>query len=249
MTVSTLHGDCRELLKDVPTGSVDLVIADPPYGDTACEWDKQVYGWLDELPRVLKPSGSLWCFGSLRFFVDRGADFADWNYAQDVVWEKHNGSNSFADRFRRVHELIAQFYPKGRPWAEVYKKPVYSDDSVAKAVRRKQKAQHWSKIKGHHFMSVDGGPRILRSVMCHRSEHGVAIHPTQKPAALLLPLIEYSCPPGGTILDPMAGSGSTGIAASVLDRHAILIEKDAGIYERMRLRISRDAPLFVSEAV
>lgn len=236
-------GDCREVLRTLPDACVDLVIADPPYGDTNCDWDKQVDGWLDELPRVLKPSGSLWCFGSMRFFLDRGADFRDWKYAQDLVWEKQNGSNSLADRFRRVHELLVQFYPKGRPWGEVYKKPVYCDDATGRTIRRKQKVQHWSKIGGHHYTSVDGGPRLLRSVLYCRSEHGRAEHETQKPAHLLLPLIEYSCPQGGVVLDPMAGSGTTGIAARATGRSAVLIELRPAAVEIARRRIGSDAPL------
>ncbi len=145
----------------------------------------------------MKPSATLWCFGSMRFFLDRSADFRDWNYAQDIVWEKHNGTNALADRFRRVHELIIQFYPKGRPWADVYKQPQHTDDATARTLRRKQKPQHWSKIETSRYTTVDGGPRLLRSVLFCRSEHGHAIHETQKPAALLIPLIRYSCPEGG----------------------------------------------------
>jgi len=244
MGVEIIHGDCREVLQGLPAASVDLVLTDPPYGDTALAWDRCVDGWLADIPRVLKPSGSLWCFGSMRFFMDRAGDFAEWNYAQDVVWEKHNGSNSFADRFRRVHELIVHFYPRSTKWADVYKKPVTTDDAVAQSVRRKQKAQHWSKLKGHHFTSIDGGPRLMRSVLVHRSEHGRAVHPTQKPVNLLLPLIEYSCPPGGLILDCFAGSGTTGIAANVSKRDAILIEVDGDYASIARNRMSQDMPLF-----
>lgn len=190
-------GDCREVLRTLPDACADVVIADPPYGDTSCDWDKQVDGWLDELPRVLKLSGSLWCFGSMRFFLDRGADFRDWKYAQDLVWEKQNGSASFSDRFRRVHELIVQFYPADRPWADVYRKPQFTSDATARTIRRKQKPQHWGGIGPATYKSEDGGPRLLRSVLYCRSEHGRAEHETQKPAHLLLPLIEYSCPQGG----------------------------------------------------
>jgi site-specific DNA-methyltransferase (adenine-specific) len=237
------HGDCREILRDLPDASVDLVLTDPPYGETACEWDVRVDGWLAELPRVMKPTASLWCFGSMRFFLERASDFSGWKYAQDIVWEKHNGSNSLADRFRRVHELAVQFYPAGRPWSEIYKKPVYSDDAIARSVVRKQKVQHWSKLAGAPYESKTGGNRLLRSVMVCRSEHGQAIHPTQKPTRLLAPLIEYSCPPLGVVLDCFAGSGSTGIASNALGRSAILIERDAGHLANIRERVRMDAPL------
>lgn len=244
MSVRVLEGDCRDVLKTLPDACVDLVLTDPPYGDTVCDWDTRVDGWLSELPRVMKPSASLWCFGSMRFFMERASDFKGWRYAQDVVWEKHNGSNSFADRFKRVHEHVVQFYPSSSKWSAIYKNPVFSDDAVARAVRRKQRAQHWSKIESSAYMTVDGGPRMLRSVLVCRSEHGRALHPTQKPELLLAPIVEYSCPPGGMVLDCFAGSGTTGATAKALDRDAILIELDSFYVEVARERIASAAPLF-----
>lgn len=70
----------------------------------------------------------------------------------------------------------------------------------------------------------DGGPRLMRSVLQVRSEHGRAVHPTQKPLGILRPLIQYSCSIDGTMLDPFAGSGSTLLAARELGRRAIGIE-------------------------
>src|SRR5207244_1510795 len=99
---------------------------------------------------------------------------------QDIVWEKHNGSNAFDDRFRRVHELVVQFYRKDTKWENVYKCPLYSADATARTVRRKAHPQQWGDIGGRVYESHDGGPRLLRSVLCCRSEHGRALHPTQK---------------------------------------------------------------------
>jgi len=247
MTVRIITGDCRDVMKSLTTASVDLVLSDTPYGVTACAWDKCVDGWLDELPRIMKPSASLWCFGSMRFFMERSSDFAKWKYAQDLIWEKHNGSNGFADRFRRVHEHVVQFY-RGK-WRDVYKNPVHSDDATARCVRRKQKAQHWSKIEPGNFISVDGGPRLMRSVICARSMHGRAIHPTQKPEALLAPIIEYSCPQGWVILDCFGGSGSTGVVAESMGRNAILIEKDRKMAMASCRHLNAQAPLFNSSVV
>lgn len=218
------QGDCRDLLASLDAESIDCVIADPPYGETALEWDRWPQGWLAAVRRVLKPTGSMWVFGSLRMFMSRAGEFEGWRMAQEVVWEKHNGSNSFADRFRRVHELAAHFYRDDAQWSAVYKKPIYSADATARSVRRKQKAQHWSKIDGHHFVSVDGGPRLMRSVIYERSEHGRALHPTQKPIGLVGCLVEYACPPGGMVLDPFFGSGTTGVAAQIYGVKCIGIE-------------------------
>lgn len=244
MTVTILVGDVREQIHSIADQSIDLIVADPPYAETALEWDKWPDGWATLMLRVLKPSGSMWVFGSLRMFMERASEFDRWKHAQEIVWEKHNGSNSFADRFRRVHELAVHFYPKTAKWAEIYKKPLYSNDAVAKTVRRKQKAPHWSKIEGHVFTSIDGGPRLLRSVIYARSEHGRAIHPTQKPVEVVRLLAEYSCPPGGTILSPFFGSGTDAIAAKAIAAHCIGIELSQPYAELARIRLNNDAPLF-----
>src|SRR4051794_29843617 len=96
------HADCREILGDLaPT----VAIADPPYGETSLEWDRWVDGWPD-----LVRGDSMWCFGSMRMFLERGAEFAGWKLSQDLVWEKHNGSGFHADRFKRVHENVLHWY-------------------------------------------------------------------------------------------------------------------------------------------
>ena len=129
-------------------------------------------------------------------------------------------------------------------WAAIWKQPQFTNDAVARQVRRKKRPPHWGQIEQIiGTESDDGGPRLMRSVMSVRSEHGSAVHPTQKPVELLKPLIAYSCPEGGTVLDPFAGSGSTGIAARIMSRNAVLIEANAEYAEIARVRIRDDAPL------
>src|SRR5258708_5604831 len=106
MNVRILTGDCRDVLAGLPAESVHCVVADPPYGETSLAWDRAVAGWVAAIDRVLAPTGSMWVFGSLRSFMEaaRTDEMRGWSVAQDIIWEKHNGSNAFADRFRRVHE-------------------------------------------------------------------------------------------------------------------------------------------------
>ncbi len=218
---ATLYcGDCREILPTLQ--KVDAVITDPPYGVTSLGWDKRVMGW-----EKLLPSDCLWCFGSMSFFMR--ADFGDWKYAQEIVWEKHNGSNFHADRFRRVHELIVMFY-RG-PWESLYRSVPVTMDATAKAVRRKGRPAHMGDIKANTYLSHDGGPRLMRSVISARSCHGFAQHPTQKPVEIIQPLCHYSCSPTGTVLDPFMGSGSVGVACANLGRKFIGIEIDERFYD------------------
>lgn len=219
--ITIYRGDCRKILPLLE--EADCVIADPPYGETSLDWDVPVSDWLPIVP--VKKTGSLWCFGSFRSFLNSATDWKDWAFAQDVIMEKHNGSGFHADRFKRVHELAAQFY-RGR-WKDVYKSVVKTQDAVKKTARRKFRPTHMGQIERGAFLSLDGGPRLMRSVIKVRSCHGYAEHPTQKPISFIGPLIEYSCPPGGIVLDPFMGAGSVLRAAKDLGRRAIGIEKNA----------------------
>jgi len=249
MTVQFFIGDMRDHLSAIPDASVDAIITDPPYGETSLPWDKRVPGWQTMLLRVLKPTGSMWVFGSLRLFMETATEFAGWRMSHDVVWEKHNGTGLFNDRFRRVHEIAAHFYPAGAKWDSVYKAPQFTNDERARVVRKKGRPAQWIGATGETvYRSEDGGPRLMRSVLPVRSEHGRAEHPTQKPLALLEPMLAYCCPPGGLVLDPFGGSGSTGIAAKQAGRRAILIELNPEYAEIARKRIDGDAPLFAPEA-
>lgn len=241
--MTILVGDCRDVLPTLPEGFADCCIADPPYGDTSLDWDQVCDGWIPHVARALKPAASIWVFGSMRFLAPLFAEMkkAGFTYSQDVVWAKQNGTGFHADRFRRVHEHAVMFY-RGR-WGDVYHAPQTTDDARKRTVRRKQRPAHTGGIGGHHYTSEDGGPRLMRSVIEVRNEHGRAVHPTQKPVGLLLPLIRYSCPVGGTVLDPFAGSGSTGAAAEIAGVDAVLIEKHPGRADTMRERLENEAPL------
>lgn len=224
MSYEIHQSDCRDIARAMAPASVDLVIGDPPYAETSLGWDCIVPGWLAELPRIMKPSASVWIFGSLRSFMAMAGDLADWNMAQDIVWEKQNGTNMADDRFKRVHELVAQFYRES--WGDVFKAPVHTMDAVARQVRRKKMPPHWGKIDESFYVTEDGGPRLARSVQRIANCHGYAEHPTQKPEALIELLLNFSCRPGGTVFDPFAGSGAVGCAAGRLGLNYIGSELD-----------------------
>jgi site-specific DNA-methyltransferase (adenine-specific) len=242
------HGRCEDVLPTLEAGCVDLVLTDPPYGETSLEWDVRVAGWLPLLPSLMTPSASLWCFGSLRFFMEESASFVGWNHAQEIVWEKHNGSIFHADRFRRVHELVVHLYPDGTRWGDVYKRPQTTPDVVKHQMRRKARPTHSGDIGAATYVSEDGGPRLMRSVLQVRSCHGYAQHPTQKPIGIVTPLVEYSCPVGGLILDPFMGSGTTLRAAMDLGRRAIGIEREERYCEIAAKRLQQSVLPLLQEA-
>jgi site-specific DNA-methyltransferase (adenine-specific) len=235
MSVRLLIGDCRDLMG--AEGLFDMILADPPYGDTSLAWDRKVAGWEAVAREALKPSGSMWVFGSMRYFLAEGVP-TGWRYAQDVVWEKHNGSGFHADRFKRVHEHAVQLYRDDAPWSGVFNDVQTTADATPRAVRRKKRPAHTGHIDASHYVSEDGGPRIMRSVIPMRSMHGRAIHPTEKPSALLEILIRTSCPPGGLVGDFFAGSGAGGDAASMCGRNYVGCEIDPSMAEKARARLS-----------
>ncbi|WP_432830878.1 DNA-methyltransferase [Dactylosporangium sp. CA-092794] len=229
------HGDCRDLL---PLLHADAIIADPPYQQTSLRWDRWPTGWLTAAAQC---TNSLWCFLPLRQFAMppfRGREFAaaGWRLSQDLepdldtehdhwTWAKHNGSGFATDRFRRIHETATHWY-RG-PWSSIY----HDVPSVAgqprppaATIAHRPQPPHTGRIGSAGY--TYGPTRLARSVIYARSEHRTGIHPTQKPLAVLDLLIRYASPPGGTVVDPFAGSGSTGIAARAAGRHAVLIESD-----------------------
>lgn len=211
-----VEGDALATMALLPPASIDACITDPCYGETSCDWDVRVPGWPAAVRRVLKPTGSLWVFGSLRAFLETYDDFKDWRLAQDVVWEKHNGSGFCADRFKRVHELVVQFYPADAKWAAVYKdvQKVPGEARPGATINSKQadRAAHRGAIEGKKYEYTD--ERLMRSVIYARSMHGQGVkHETPKSPDFVDPIVRYSCPPGGVVLDPFCGSAQIGVSA------------------------------------
>ncbi len=232
-------GDCRDIMVRWPDGIADACITDPPYGDTSLDWDKQVRGWLPLAARLLKPSAPIWVFGSMRFLAPLFSEMEklDFRYSQDIVWEKQNGTGFHADRFRRVHEHAVMFY-RGK-WSDVYHQTQYTDDATRRTTRRKTRPAHTGHIDAGHYTSEDGGPRMMRSVLEVRNEHGRAVHPTQKPEGIIEPLLLYSVPPGGIVLDPFMGSGTTAQVALQHGRQYLGCELNPDYDALQRERLSK----------
>lgn len=226
-------GDMREVLPALGL-RVDLIVADPPYAETSLAWDR----WPDRWPQLAATvARSMWCFGSLRMFLNRCDEFTGWRLSQDVIWEKHNGSGFARDRFRRVHEIATHWY-RG-DWAgvhhEVPRFPTEFDPKDRSVSASAARVPHTGTIGAHRY--EDDGLRLARSVQRIPSVRG-GQHPTEKPLPLLERLIRYACPPGGLVLDPFAGSGSTLDAARQSGRRAIGVEANEDYCEAAARRLS-----------
>lgn len=235
--VQLYHGDCREILPALGIAA-DCIVTDPPYGETSLSWDRWPDGWPDAAALVTK---SLWCFGSMRMFLAHHGEFDGWKLSQDVIWEKANGTGFATDRFKRVHESIVHWY-RG-DWRSIH----HVVPRVPATCKRGGNDRHDRKRtapQGPHLGEIgmtryeDDGTRLARSVQRVPSVRG-GLHPTEKPAGILAPLITYSCPPGGLVIDPFAGSGSALDAARTSGRRAIGIEADERYCETIARRLSQ----------
>jgi len=229
--VTLYHGDFREF--DIPMGA-DAVITDPPYGETSLEWDRWPNGWVEEVSRF---SNTLWCFGSFRMFHEHSADFKSWKFSHEIIWKKQNGTGFSTDKFRRVHELATLWYQGA--WSEQrHDVPRVAQTSMGdKSSRTKARGEHLGKIGDGAY--VDDGTRLQTTVIDANNEQSRAVHPTQKPLKIISPLINYSAPVGGLVVDIFAGSGTTLLAAKLMDRRAIGFEAREKYCEAAAKRLSQ----------
>ena len=235
-TVELYHGDFREVVPDLQY-AFDLVIADPPYGETSHDWDIWPTGWPAFIADYTQ---AMWCFGSFRTLTDHAVEiWPYWNLSQDFVWEKHNGTGFATDRFKRVHELAVHCY-RGS-WGEIYHDTPRVPATAKRGgpggmLHRYKQIAHTGQIAESSY--ADDGLRLARSVAKHPSVRG-GIHPTEKPVRILEDFIHYGCPLTGVVLDPFAGSGSTLEAARRLGRRAIGVEAREEQCEKTANRLSQ----------
>jgi site-specific DNA-methyltransferase (adenine-specific) len=239
--VTLYHGDFRECMPELIAAKADAIVTDPPYGETALGWDTWPAGWVGDVAPI---SNALWCFGSFRMFMDNKSEFERWKFSHEIIWEKNIGSGpGLTDRFYRVHEM-ASFWYRGS-WKEIHHvvPRVSSNGAPNKTWRASGKPQsprnaHRGDI-GEQAGYVDDGTRLQRSVQLVASTRANASHPTQKPVGIVSPLIEYCVPPGGMVVEPFAGSGTTLLAARNLGRRAVGTEVSEAYCEVIATRLSQ----------
>lgn len=233
------HGDCFELVKTIPAGSVDFVCTDPPYGRTAAPWDvaPDYEKLFPELWRVLKPNGAIVVTSTLPEAV-RVIESAKRFFRYDLIWEK-SSSAGFLNAKKmplRTHELILVFYRK---------LPTYNPQFRKGEPRRMGMSKHGSELYGTEksfpYENPEGKyyPRSVVKFAHDKDRYATnahRFHSTQKPQGLLRWLIRTYTNAGETVFDPFMGSGSTGVAAAAEGREFIGFEKDEGIFNTARDR-------------
>ena len=246
-----LQGDCIAHMKSLPTGSVDMIFADPPYNlqlagelfrpdgthvdavtddwdkfDTFAAYDRFTRAWLKEARRILKDDGSLWVIGSYHNIFRVGAAVQDLGYwiLNDIVWRKANPMPNFrGTRFTNAHEtLIWASKGEGAKYTFNYRSMKTLNDEL-------QMRSDWE-------FPICGGQERLK-------KDGVKVHPTQKPEALLYRILLACTKPGDVVVDPFFGTGTTGAVAKRLGRHWIGIEREGDYIAAAEERIAAALPL------
>ena len=247
-----LAGDCIEVMRSLPAGSVDLIFADPPYnlqlrGDlhrpdnskvdavddhwdqfsSFASYDAFTRAWLSAARRLLKPNGALWVIGSYHNVFRLGAELQNQGFwiLNDVVWRKSNPMPNFrGKRFTNAHETLI--------WAsrDEASKYTFNYEALKALNEGVQMRSDWV------IPLCTGAERL-------KDEHGDKAHPTQKPEALLHRVILGTTNPGDVVLDPFFGTGTTGAVAKMLGRNFIGIEREEGYRRAAEARLARIRPL------
>jgi len=238
-------GDCLELMKKIPDGTVDMILCDLPYGTTACKWDVIIPFdklWV-EYERIIKANGAIVLFGSEPFSsLLRTSNLKLYRY--DWIWKKDKATGHLNAKKQPMREIetISIFYKA----QSTYNPQLYKKDpkNVRPASRGKQPSIYNESDKDAE-RAIDitlGYPRQLLEFRSCSADKGKSFHPTQKPVALLEYLIKTYTNEGELVLDNTIGSGSTGVAAANLNRNFIGIEKDPKYFEIAVERITKDKP-------
>jgi modification methylase len=246
-----LPGDCIEAMRSLPTASVDLVFADPPYnlqlgGDlnrpdgshvdavtdhwdqfaSMAVYDKFTREWLTEARRVLKPDGGLWVIGSYHNIFRVGSILQDLGFwiLNDIVWRKTNPMPNFrGTRFTNAHETLI--------WASMGEKSRYHFNYRAMKTLNDE-----LQMRSDWVMPICAGAERLK-------ENGKKAHPTQKPEALLYRVLLATTEKGDVVLDPFFGTGTTGAVAKRLGREWIGCEREDFYRDVAMKRIEKELPL------
>jgi site-specific DNA-methyltransferase (adenine-specific) len=239
--IQLIKGECLEAMKGIPTGSIDAIITDPPYGTTACKWDSVIDFALmwEQLNRIIKPNGAIVLFGSEPFSSALRMSNVR-NYKYDWTWEKEKGVgqlNCKRQPMRKVENILV-FYKKQCTY-----NPQFTKGKPYKAISGKQSKYTKDSVYGkqREVVNINNGTRYpVNLIKFNRQAKQGREHPTQKPVALMEYLIKTYTNENETVLDFTMGSGSTGVAAKNLNRNFIGIELDNKYFEIAENRITND---------
>lgn len=242
-------GDCLELMKEIPDGSVDAIICDLPYGTTACAWDSIIpFDKLwEQYKRIAKPHAPILLFGSEPFStMIRMSNLKEWRY--DWIWKKNTSAGFVRAKNRPLknYEIISAFcqYGMGHESTMGGKRMPYNPLGLIPCHKVSTNAKgKFGGVVGsrpsHKEVVVQEWTNYPTAVLEYNVE-GDSWHPTQKPVNLLRYLIATYSNEGDTILDNCIGSGTTAIACIREHRHFIGFEQNKEYFDKAQKRIQAE---------
>ena len=242
-TVWLMHGDCLARMKDIPDGSVDMILADPPYGTTACKWDSVIP--LDrmwkQLTRVIKPNGAIVMTAAQPFTSVLVCSNLK-KFKHQWVWVKNLKTGNLNARRMPMggHEDVVVFCKKS-PTYNPQKRQRTTE--VKAGNKRNSKTSVYGKQRELYVYNPSdliNPDTVITGIKCVHSSEG-RVHPSQKPVALMEYLIKTYTDEGETVLDFTMGSGTTGVAAVNTGRRFIGIELDLDYFNIAIERIKSSA--------
>ncbi len=245
------HSDVLELLGTLTTGSVDLVVTDPPYAIAKAEWDEfesmEAYvdwcdGWLAEVARVLAPHGSAYVCGFSEILADVKARSARrFSSCRWLIWSYRNKANLGKDWGRSHESIIHLRKDEAKIDVDAIRVPYNGHTTKYPARAQAVSSQYDRGAKRDKWIPNPLGakPRdvIEIPVICNGMAEKTP-HATQKPEALIEKLVLASSKPGQLVVDPFVGSGTTAVICSRLGRSWIAGDADARYVGLTRERLT-----------
>lgn len=244
------RGDCLEVMKSIPAGSVDMILCDLPYGTTACRWDSVIpfEPLWEQYRRIAKKRAAIVLTASQPFTTALiASNMREFKYCW--VWEKTRATGHVHAKNKpmKAHEDVVVFSGGTTVHAsQSALRMTYNPQGTIAVDRESYRPSRGvsgsdvvASLRPSHRQTVrQTASNYPRSVLRVASEHNVgAFHPTQKPVALMEYLIRTYTNEGETVLDNCMGSGTTGVACMNTGRRFIGIEMDAGYFQIAQDRI------------
>ena len=234
--IKLYNGDCLELMKDIPDGSIDMILCDLPYGTTQCKWDNIIpfEPLWEQYNRIIKNNGAIVLFGTEPFSSTLRLSNLK-NYKYDWIWDKVKGTGFLNAKRQpmRNHELLSVFYKKQC----LYNPQKTFGHKLKKSYRSKElQTDVYGEMKNDY--TYESTERYPRSIQVFPTDtQNSSLHPTQKPVALCEYMIKTYTNENEIVLDNCLGSGSTEIAAINLNRKFIGMELDNTYFNIAKERI------------